>query len=188
MAHDLIHRPDWTPAVSAADPIIGRYSDPSGFYDTPAVRSIPDDLPASLASRWNARESGGLGFRLGIAQNAAATVLGRLTEESQADLVAAVDSLPEGVRAVVYEELGQGVSGYVRDASQAEVNAFSESAVGHELVKEWGGRAAKRIATFNKRADRMLDAMTDEGVGYFMARFTTLDSEQAKAVIREISK
>ncbi|MEZ0020060.1 hypothetical protein [Sinorhizobium fredii] len=188
MAHDLIHRPDWTPAVSAADTIIGRYSDPSGFYDTPAVRSIPDDLPASLASRWNARESGGLGFRLGIAQNAAATVLGRLTEESQADLVAAVDSLPESARTAIYDELAQGVSGYVRDASQAEVNAFSASDIGRELVKEWGGRAAKRIATFNKRADRMLDSMSDQDFGYFMARFTSLDGEQAAAVIRELAR
>ncbi|MEZ0019823.1 hypothetical protein [Sinorhizobium fredii] len=163
MAHDLIHRPDWTPAVSAADTIIGRY-DPSGFYDTPAVRSIPDDLPATLASRWNARESGGLGFRLGIAQNAAATVLGRLTEESQADLVAAVDSLPESARTAIYDELAQGVSGYVRDASQAEVNAFSASDISRELVKEWGGRAAKRIATFKQA--RRPDARFDERSGF----------------------
>lgn len=186
MANDLVYRPDWSvTSVDAASTIAGGYLRGS---DMPVARSIPDDLPSALKSRWSEREAGGLGYRLAIAQDAASTVLGRLTEESRADLVAAVDSLPEGVRAVVYEELGQGVSGHVRDASEAEVRAFSESAVGNQLVSEWGGRAAKRIATFHKRADRMLDAMTDEGVGYFMAQFTSLNGEQAKAVIRELAK
>ncbi|CAN7397286.1 hypothetical protein LJR235_002378 [Pararhizobium sp. LjRoot235] len=186
MANDIVYRPDWNVAsVDAASTIAGGYLRGS---EMPVARSIPDDLPSALKSRWSEKEAGGLGYRLAIAQDAASTVLGRLTEESRADLVAAVDSLPEGVRAVVYAELGEGVSGHVRDASPADVSAFAASEIGHQLVSEWGGRAPKRVATFNKRADRMLDSMTDEGVGYFMARFTTLDVEQAKAFIRELGK
>ncbi|MBB4277244.1 hypothetical protein [Rhizobium mongolense] len=186
MANDLINRPDWS--VAAVDTIAGGSYGAGSVFDTPAAVGVPADLPASLVAEWSRKESGGVGFRLGVAQNAAGTILGGLLDEQRQDLVAAVDSLPEGVRTVIFEELAQGTSGYVRDASAAEVNAFAASAVGNQLVREWGGRAAKRVATFHKRADRMLNAMTNDGFGWFMARFTTLDSEQLKAVIRELAR
>lgn len=185
MANDLIHRADWTP-VEAGDTIAGGHFRGGDFATV--ARSIPADMPAALKSKWSGRESGGLGYRLAIAQDAASSVLSRLPEASRVDLVAAVDSLPEGIRAAIFAELGEGTSGYVRDASQADVNAFAASAIGHQLVSEWGGRAAKRVATFNKRADRLLDSMSVENFGWFMARLTTLDSEQAKAVLRVLAQ
>jgi hypothetical protein len=102
------------------------------------------------------------------------------TDRFEADFDRMWTGLSETERDLVKLELALPASEHpARPASETDVERFATSDVGAELVKEWGGRARKKLALIQARAGRMMQ-ISDEAIRWF----EKLPTAQAKAVIR----
>jgi hypothetical protein len=155
MGAELIHRPDWAPAVAADTTIAGGVL--GSDWSTPVAANIPPDLSSALASRW--AQAGGVAHHLDIAQRAADNVLSNFsTPEKFTAMVAGFDNLPAPVRETILEELALGAAGGSRNASAAEVAEFT--ALGFAaLVQHWRGGAARKVSIAKMRFDRWYDSL-----------------------------
>ncbi|AWI57039.1 hypothetical protein [Sinorhizobium fredii] len=186
MAHDLIHRPDWTPAVSAADTIIGRYSDPSGFYDTPAAVAVPANIDPALASDWN--RDGGVGLRLGMAQNFVRSAIQNLEEDTATELLSGFDGLPQSVQSVVFGEIALGSWSTARATSQAQIDRFAADGEGQELVRSWRGRAPQKLGIVLKRISNIRAKLSADEDATLWDWFEDLDGAARVAVLKELGR
>jgi hypothetical protein len=89
-------------------------------------------------------------------------------------------NLDEAARDAIRYELALPATQYpARPASQEDIDRFANSDVGTELVKEWGGRAPKKLALLRARVERLTARTSDEAIAWF----ESLPLAQAKAVI-----
>lgn len=187
MAGDLVQRPDWLPALSAAETTIGREYGHDGPLDV--VRravAVPETLNTDLAREW--AKGGGVSIRLGQAQAGALAALDYLDEDLQAEVLASVDGLPALVQTAIFRELSLGSTGSIRSAGDADMAKFATSPEGQELVAAWGHRAPRHVAIVKQRLGRVLAALDDGGQAAFWTWFRDLDSAAAVAILREIGK
>jgi hypothetical protein len=89
-------------------------------------------------------------------------------------------NLDEAARDAIRYELALPATQYpARPASQEDIDRFANSDVGTELVKEWAGRAPKKLALLQGRVERLTARTSDEAIAWF----ESLPLAQAKAVI-----
>jgi hypothetical protein len=89
------------------------------------------------------------------------------TDRFEADFDRMWTGLSETERDLVKLELALPASEHpARPAGETDVERFETSDVGAELVKEWGGRARKKLALIQARAGRMMQ-ISDEAIRWF---------------------
>ncbi len=77
--------------------------------------------------------------------------------------------------------------GSARAASEADLQRFASTPEGAELVKEWRGRAGRKLGVVRQRIDLMLKAMSPADMDRAMAWFDGLPPAQAKAVLKGLA-
>ena len=97
------------------------------------------------------------------------------------------DVLPAGAQTAVFTELALPIGGYVREASEADLQRFASTEEGAELVAEWRSRAGRKLGSIRARMERMLDNMSAGEEETALNWFDDLPSPQAKAVLRALA-
>jgi hypothetical protein len=197
-----IERPDWGEGTALGPAEEGgavQPAEPAHAFANPEVErryrtmvvnrmakaSLPADkarivLDPALAAEWDA--SGGFGARLAQAQRGAITILERLDPEDRTAFIAEFDELPEGARSALFSEISLGSAGSVRNASDADVSRFAATGEGGALVREWGHRANRNLATIRDRINRILGRMVAEDIDAATVWFDALPPTSATAI------
>lgn len=185
MGQDVITRPDWAP-ISAAHTIVGQAMSAWSESHPPTVE-VPADLSPELAEEW--QRSGGVAFRLALAQRAADNALAAFSEPEEFDAaIAGFDALPEAARTAIIGELSMGTWGAIRVASDGEVSRFGEDEDGAALVAEWRGHAPRKVAVVNARLKRVLKQMSREDGEAAATWFSELPAEASIVILRELAR
>jgi hypothetical protein len=141
---------------------------------------------ADLAEEWSQMHS--FPELLRNTQNAVLSIVGEFSEREQRAFMARFDELPAKAVASIYNELAMGKPNYIPEASEEAVAAFSETPEGAELVREWGYGAARRVGIVKARWARAASAMGASAYASVKSWFNGLETNQAKAVLRELGR
>lgn len=185
----IINRPDWMPAPTAAETVIGEnYGGgdafaPQGSHDLVA---IPDNLPAGLADEWD--QSGGAGTMLAVAQSQAMSMLDDLDEETVTETTAAIDRLSENTQKAIFQELSLGGVGKCRPATDAELEKVRSDPAGQELMSLFGNRAPVALGKIKTRVARIEAALSDDEKDALWTMIADLDESAAISIFRKLGE
>ena len=140
-------------------------------------------LNPTLVAQWE--KQGGVDANLQQARRAARVALDGLSAEDATSLQAGFDALPEGARMTVFAFLAVP-AGTRPPADDAAVQTFASTEEGGQLIAEWGGRAARNVATVRARMRMILNAMTPADREQASVWFDGLLPAQAKAVYQAL--
>ncbi len=140
-------------------------------------------LDPAMVAEWE--HAGGVEHHLGVAQTTARTVLDSIPDPE--GFQSSFDALPQGVQTAIYSYLAVPPGGSARAASEADLQRFASTPEGAELVKEWGGRAGRKLGVLGQRVDLMLDAMSPADEDRAIDWFDALPPAQKKAVLKGLA-
>jgi hypothetical protein len=171
VSKDLVSRPGWgTPSTQRAGVPTGGQSASSSrlaqqTWDHGRHVVGADDLrglglPASLIATWESDPAGAT-HRLKTAANAI-SVIDELDSYDRMDLVARFEygTLGENIQSAILEQLGIGLPGFVKPASDKMVERFCETEEGRILQRHWRSRTAKNLAIALTRIGYIKDQLS----------------------------
>jgi hypothetical protein len=116
-------------------------------------------LPADLAIAWDS-DPAGAEYRLAEAQSSALVVLNELDADDRQLAESSFHDMPETVQSALLTELGLGGGGSCKSATEDELDTFSGSDEGAELVDFWKGRASKNLGMVHQRIKRIVGGLS----------------------------
>ena len=162
--------------------------------DLPGPNHISRHLPAAPSTVvrnydhaegvWN--EWGGAGQRCeAIAEQTVVQILGDIPKDEAERLNAVVDMLHDDVWRALRIELGLGSVGFAKPVPDERVQDYARDYP--QLIREWQGRAPKKLAAFEFRFRRMLAPLNQEAKARALDLFAGLSEQTASAVIRRLA-
>jgi len=161
--------------------------------DGEAWRSSPEQFAGAsptLAAEWG--EAGDLPERLARAQDVAgAAVAGISDMEARADFETSFEGLPDGAQVAIIAEISMPEPGYVKEATDDDIELFASTEEGRALVGEWGGpntrAAARNVGIVTGKMRAAMDQMTESDREHFQVWFDGLTSGEARSALRALT-
>jgi hypothetical protein len=158
-----------------------------------AWRSSPEQFAGAspkLAAEWG--EAGDLPERLARAQDVAgAAVAGISDTEARADFEASFEGLPDGAQVAIIAEISMPEPGYVKEATDDDIELFASTEEGRALVGEWGGpntrAAARNVGIVKGKLRAAMDEMSESDRQHFEVWFDNLASSEALSALRALT-
>ncbi len=172
--------------VANADPDAVKATVPMHWRDSRRELQATHD-GAALVHEWDSK--GGFSVHLQAVQDRAAKIVQAVGDNrAQRLFMQRFDNaFPDHVRFALYDEMTNGLPGYVRPVDDAGLKRFAANPVGADLVKEWGSDAPTRVAIAWQRVERIKSALGEDADEFF-AWFETLKPAHAKAIMQVMTR
>jgi hypothetical protein len=124
-----------------------------------ALMPVDGELPAELISQWD-NDPAGADFRRTEAASSALAIMDELDDHDRQLAESSFHDMPETVQSALLTELGLGGGGSCKSATEDELDTFSGSDEGAELVDFWKGRASKNLGMVHQRIKRIVGGLS----------------------------